>query len=102
MELVKDNSGRIKGKPYYPKRSLKVMMTCFYMACSIIRNRKITQPPFSDREIRDLMASPLGFTEILGFKTAKWPNLALYMLGILPSGLSVLLIHIIGKQRRLI
>ena len=102
MEMVKGNSGRMKDKPYYPKRCLKVMMTCFYMACSIIRNRKITQPPFSDREIRDLMASPLGFTEILDFKTAKWTNLALYMLGVLPPGLSVLLIHIIGKQRKLI
>jgi glycosyltransferase involved in cell wall biosynthesis len=102
MKKVKEESLRIKNKPYYPKRCQKVMMTCFYMACTMIKYRKITQPPFSKREIRDLMTSPLGFTEILGFKTAKWPNLALYLLGILPPGLSVFLIHIIGKQRRLI
>lgn len=102
MKEVKDDSQRIKGKPYYPKRCLKVMKTCFYMACTMIKYREITHPPFSDSEIRDLMASPLGFGEICSFKTAKWPHLVLYMLGILPSAMSVLIIHIIGKKKGLI
>jgi len=102
MEMVKGNSWRIKDKPYYPKRCLKVMTTCFYMACSVIKNRRKTHPPFSSREIRALMASPLHFAEILRFRSAKWQNLALYMLGVLPSALSVLMIWLIGKKKGLI
>ena len=102
LEQVKANGGRISDRPYYPERCLKVMMTCFYMACSIIKNRKITHPPFTDGEIRHLMASPLGFTEICSFRSSRLSNLALFLLGVLPSRLTVHLIRVAGSRKGLI
>lgn len=102
IENVKANGDRIRMKPYYPERCLKVMMTCFYMSCSIIKNREITHPSFSDKEIRSLMVFPLSFSEICRFRTSRLKCLAFYLLGIMPSRLTVALIRILGKKKGLI
>ena len=101
MELVKANSARIKGKPYFPGRMYKVMMTCFYMACSIIKNRDIIWPSFSNKEIRDLMRSPLSFSETLNLSCWRVKNLFLYLLGIMPSPMSISVIKLFGKYKGL-
>lgn len=100
--MVKDNSYRIKGHPYFPKRMFKVMMTFFYMICSVLEKGEKIHPSFSNRELRDLMKYPLSSVEILKMKTWKTKNLMLSLLGFLPPMLSVFLINRIGKMKGLI
>ena len=102
MAEVKNNSNRVKPMPYFHKRMFKVMMTHFYMVCAILKNKKTIHPSFTRRELRDVMRSPLSFTEILSLKGWKCKNLALFMLGILPSAISILIIRILGKNKGLI
>lgn len=101
MELVKVDSDRIKGKPYFSGRMYKVMMTCFYMACAIIKQKGVVCPSFSNKEIRDLMRSPLSLFETLNMKDKRTKNLILYFLGILPPMLSVFVIKNFGKYKGL-
>lgn len=102
IEHVKSNSERIKGKPYFPGRMVKVLMTDFYIVCNILKNKQLIQPSFSRRELRSIMKSPLGFVETMGLKNRKLENLFLYALGILPPFLSVAIIKVLGKHRGLI
>lgn len=102
MNQVKQNSERVKLKPYFHKRMYKVMMTHFYMACAILKENKIIEPKFSKREIRDVMHSPLSFYETLNLKGWKMRNLFLYSLGVLPSFVSVLFIFMLGKVKRIL
>lgn len=95
MASVKKNIERLKGKPYFHKRMLKVMKTHFFICQTIIKNRKIITPAFSNREIRDIMRSPLTLGETLLLKGWRAKNLVLYLLGVMPSCVSVLLIRII-------
>ena len=101
MKVVKDSSYRLKEKPYFHKRMCKVMMTQFYMTCSILKNERIISPAFTKREIRDVMKSPLSFVEtcMLGWRVK---NLFLYTLGVLPPFLTVALIRIIARRRGLL
>lgn len=99
IEFVKANSNRIMGKPYFPGRMNKVMMTCLYMAFYIIKNRNLIHPFFYDIEISNLMKSPISFWEICKFKHLLLRNMALYSLGVLPSVFSVLIIKYIGKKK---
>lgn len=101
MEMVKADSDRMKGKPYFSGRMYKVMMTCFYMACAIIKQRNIINPSFSDQEIRNIMHSPLSMHETLNMKDKRIKNMILYFLGILPPMLSVFVIRIFGKYKGL-
>ena len=102
MALVKKNSDRIKAFPYFHKRMYKVMMTHFYMACSILKYEKIINPRFSNKEIRDMLRSPLSFSETLHLKDWVVKNIALYLLGVMPPFLSVTFIRLLGKMKKLI
>lgn len=101
MREVKQNSERIKTKPYFHKRMYKVMMTHFYMASAILNLSDVIFPSFTKREIRDLMRSPLSFSETLALKGWKFKNIVLYMLGVIPPLISVILIRIMGKIRKI-
>ena len=98
----KENTGRLRGKPYFPRRMYKLLMTDFYMACTILKKRNLIYPAFSKREIRDIMSSPLSLGEILRFRHVRMPNLILYCFGKLSPFLSVLLMQLLAKQRKLI
>lgn len=102
MALVKQNSDRIKSKPYFHKRMYKVMMTHLYMVCAILKNRKKISPAFTNREIRDVMRSPLSLSETLNLRGWKAKNTVLYLFGITPPALSVLFMKMIGKYKGLI
>ncbi len=102
LEAVKANSGRIKDKTYFPMRLYKVMMTDFYVVCSILHHRSITEPPFTPREIRDVMSSPLTFAEVVRLRQWRARNLMLYALSVLPPRLSVACMWAAGKLRHLI
>lgn len=102
IDHVKRNSDRIKHKSYFPGRMVKVMMTDFYIVCNILKNKEKIHPSFSNRELRDIMKSPLSFWETISLKNRKFENLFLYMLGVLPPSLSVGIITILGKHKGLI
>lgn len=102
IKQLKRNTTRIKTMPYFYMRMCKVMMTQFFMACSILKNKELISPVFSNKEIRDVMCSPLSFFETLSLTGWKVKNLFLYSLGVLPPFLSVSLIKLIGKYKGLI
>ncbi len=102
MDLVKQNSDRIKQRPYFHKRMYKVMMTHFYMACSILKYEKITFPAFTNKEIRDVLASPLSFLDIIRLKGWRFKNFVFYLFGVMPPIMSVLILKLIGKRKKLI
>lgn len=102
MSEVKHYSRRLKQKPYFHKRMYKVMMTHFYMACSILKNEGIITPSFSKQEIRDVIRWPLSFIEVLQMKGWRIRNISLYLLGVLPSAVSVAMVRMLGRIKRLI
>ena len=97
MAAVKNNSERLKDKPYFPQRMMKVMKTHYFMCQSILHNRKIITPSFSRREIRDIMRSPLTLREILSLKDLRMKNLILYSLGVMPPAITVAFIKMFSR-----
>ena len=102
MEEVKLSYDRVQSKPYFYKWLYKVMMTHFYMVCSILGNEEIIAPAFTKREIRDVMKSPLSFAETIKLNRRLVENLFLYLLGVLPPSVSVCIMKMVGKLKGLI
>lgn len=98
INQLKDKSDRIRSKSYFPKRMYKLMMTDFYMISTVLHHRDTITPPFTNRELRDIMRSPLLLSEIMHFKVWRKRNLVLYMLGTLPSAISVALMKFISQH----
>jgi len=102
MGQVKQGWQRVKDKPYFHKWLYKVMTTHFYIVCFILKQQEIIAPPFTDCEVRDVMRSPLTFSDLLYLKGWKCKNLSLYLIGALPAFVSVALVRLLGKSKGLL
>lgn len=101
-EYLKTQSITLRGKPYFEIRVTKMMLNMFYTIMGVIRNRKKLSAPFSNRDIRKAIQHPLSLFEIMRFHNYKSINLLFWVTGHLPSLISVLIIQIIGKVKKLI
>lgn len=99
---LKTKSDNYRNKPYYLKRCFKVMMTEFYMVCNVLRNKQSIRPSFSNQELREMVKPPISFGNMIGINKWNIGLLCFWLLGILPSRLSVLLIAAMGKLRGLV
>lgn len=99
---VKWNTERIKNTFYFPMRMRKVMMTEFYIVCTILRQAKKIQPAFTKGEIKDIMTYPLSLSEVVRFDNTRTINLLFYLLSKLPPAFFVFLIKYIGQTKGLI
>ena len=87
----------LKGKPYYSMFCSKIMMYEFSFACQIAKRKGEPTPPYSNKEISDMLKFPMTLKEILHSKQRRKNNLFYYVLGVLPSTLSVLLLRLYAK-----
>ncbi len=99
---IKEQSDRLRDKVYFPGRMYKLMATEFYIVCTAFRHQEIINPPFTNKELHEMMRSPLTLQEILSFRQARFRNLVLYLFWKLPPSLSVLLMRLFAKMRHLI
>lgn len=102
MSDLKRRCLEFRQKNYFSQMYRKVMMTHFYMACSILKQQKIIDPRYSNREIRDVMKSPLSLGEICNYHNARRINILLGILGLLPPLISVSLMKLLAYSRSLI
>jgi len=102
MYEVKQMFRRLKPKSYFHKWLYKVMMTHFYMVCAVLKEENVIVPSFTNKELRDVIQSPLSMSEILRLKGWHLKILFLYFLGVLPPVLSVMVIRLLGKLKGLV
>lgn len=101
-EYLKEQCLRLKGKRYFETRMTKMMRAMFYAITGALRNESHLSEPIPYKEYRDAIRHPLSCKEIIKFKKYKSINLMFWLLGKLSPSLSVAIIKIIGKSRRLI
>ena len=73
------------------------MWDCSF-ACEMLTRRADFDIPFTNSEIRDVMWHPMSLWEILTSNSARKQNLLYYLIGRLPSDLSVLLLRLMAKR----
>ena len=79
-----------------------MMRAMFYAITGALRNESHLSEPIPYKEYRDAIRHPLTWNEIIKFNRYKFINLSFWLLGKLPPSLSVAIIKMIGKSRRLI
>lgn len=102
IDHLKRSSSKLQDKKYYPTRCFNIVLTDFYIACTILKREKYISPKVSNVEIKSMMNHPASFIQICKFRQACLSNLALYLLGILPPNLCVTLVRCVGKIKKLI
>lgn len=102
IDYLKRTSTLLYNKVYYPNRCYHIVLTDFYIACTILKRRRDIIPIVSDSEIKKMMSHPASFSQILSFRQSQLKNLLFYILGILPSSICVSVIMCLGKMKKLI
>ena len=99
---LKDTSSLLYNKVYFPNRCYNIVMSDFYIACTILRRRKNIQPSFTNKEIKLLMTHPATWKQISAFRQSRLKNQCFYLMGRLPSSLCVLVVWSLGKLKKLV
>ena len=99
---LKNKCLELKSKPYFETRCTKGMILMFFMICGVLKNRDRIKPALKNEMVRDAMRHPLSLSNIIGFKKHKLINIGFYVIGKMPSNLSVQVIKIIGKRKRVL
>lgn len=99
---TKQSCDRLRGKIYFSQWLYKVMMTSFYVTCSIMRNKSVIFPPFSKQELCGIMYTPLFFSDLLRIRKNKLGNFFFYFMDILPFSMSIRLLTLLGRYKKLI
>lgn len=102
QEYLKSQCLLLKDKQYFETRMTKMMRAMFYAITGALRNESHLSEPIPYKEYRDAIRHPLSWKDLLKFKQYKSINLMFWLLGNLPPSVSVAIIKIIGKSRRLI
>lgn len=99
---LKDTSSLLYDKEYYSNRCYNIILSDFYIACTILRQRNRIQPSFTNHEIKALMNHPATWKQISTFRKSRLKNQCLYLLGRLPSSLCVAAVWSLGKLKKLV
>lgn len=99
---LKDTSSLLYDKEYYSNRCYNIIMSDFYIACTILRQRNRIQPSFTNHEIKALMNHPATWKQVSTFRQSRLKNQCLYLIGSLPSSLCVAAVWSLGKLKKLV
>lgn len=102
QEYLKAQCLTLKNKSYFEVRVTKMMLAMFYVITGALKNERHLSEPIPYNEYRNAIRHPLSFKKILCFKHCRLINMMFWLLGRLPSSISVAMIKLIGKLRRLI
>jgi glycosyltransferase involved in cell wall biosynthesis len=102
QEYLKAQCLSLINKSYFEIRMTKMMQAMFYVITGALKKEKFLSEPIPYKEYRDAMQHPVSWKKILRFKKCRYINLMFCFLGILPSSISIAIIKLVSKFRRLI
>lgn len=100
IEHLKRTSALLCDKEYFSNRCYNIVMTDFYIACTILKRRKMIIPYVTNSEIKAIMRHPATWQQICSFRQSRIKNQLLFFLGKIPSLLCVFVILCIGKIKK--
>lgn len=96
---LKNKCKELKDKDYFETRCTKGIILMFYAVCGALKNRERIEPELTNQMIREAMKHPLSLYDITKFRKYRFINIIFYLIGILPSTVSVKILEIIGKKK---
>lgn len=91
---------RLKGRSFYDVHCARVMKHKFRAVCVALRHRKLFTEPLPNSEIRAELKHPATLSEIMKFRRYRLLHLFFFLIGKLPSSLSVGSSYLVGKAMK--
>lgn len=95
--MMTEHCSRLRGRSFYDVHCARVVKHKFRAACVALRHRKRFTEPLLDKEICQELKHPATLSEIVHFQRYKPFHLFFYLIGVLPSFISVRVLYVLGK-----
>ena len=100
IDYLKKKCKQQKYFSYIPYLCYNLELNSFYIVCHVLKYAGKIHPSFTSQELQLILQHPLPFYQIIRFKRKKTSNLALWLLGKIPTWLFVPSIILMGKLRK--
>lgn len=102
IDYLKSKCSKLLGKKYLPYLCYNLEMNSVYIVCYILKYYHRVIPEISTSEMAGFLRHPVGFWRIIHFRHKLISNLLLWFLGIMPPSLSITIIGIVGKIKKIL
>lgn len=99
VNTLKSCSENQKKKSYYPNRCYFALVSDMYIICNVLKKWDYIHPSFAINELCDNLVHPSALKEILSFRQMRFQNLLFYIIGRLPSSISLFLVQSYAKLK---
>ena len=102
IDYLKEKSVDLCGKSFFPYLYYNLETNSFYVLCYILKNYQRIVPEFSDSEIEMILKYPISIWKIIRFRHRRVYNLMYFGLSHMPSFLSLFIVKLLGKIKKVI
>lgn len=102
LDYLKEKSVDLCGKSFFPYLYYNLETNSFYVLCYILKNYQRIVPEFSDSEIEMILKYPISIWKIIRFRHRRVYNLMYFGLSHMPSFLSLFVVKLLGKIKKVI
>ena len=102
MNYLKRKSRSLIKKPYASYLSYNLEKNSFYIICHILKNSNRINPKISTEEMYGIIRHPMSVKEILSFHNKICQNLFFWFVGCMPASVTILIIGLLGKLKKII
>lgn len=102
INYLKEKCLSLAKKPYIPYLCYNLEMNSIYIICHILKQRHRIVPRISFTDMRNILSYPMKITEILGFRHKFFQNLFFGQISFMPTSISLSVIWLLGKYKKII
>lgn len=102
LDYLKGKSNELSGKSYFPYLYYNLEMNSIYMVCYILKYNQRIFPAITNSEMSIILKYPINVWHIMRFRHRCFRNLCLWGLSLMPSCLSLQLVCLLGKIKKVI
>lgn len=102
MNYMKSKCRCLIGKSYLPYLCYNLEVNCFYMICHILKNNRHIYPRVLYREMAAILKYPMGIREVLKFNYKLISNIVLWLLSSAPLFISLPIIWVAGRWKKVL
>lgn len=102
INYLKEWSRGLTKKSYIPYLCYNLGMNSFYILCHILKQKKRITPKITSTDVHYILRYPLGLLNILCFRHKFFHNLFFWQISYMPASISLLLVWLLGKYKKVI
>lgn len=102
INYLKDKSRSLIKKSYIPYLCYNLEMNSFYILCHILKQKHRIIPKITSTDVHYILRYPIGLLNIMSFRHKFFQNLFFWQISNMPASISLSLVWLLGKYKKVI